>query len=97
MKICNKCEIEKQNNDFCRNAKNKSGLSNICKSCLKTKIDELSYLKQYDSYKKLNEDNKILRKQIKLLRVRLSNSLKLNNKTKLNDKNIDNSVKYLYD
>lgn len=54
MKICNKCNIDKEPSNFSKKARNKDGLSNWCKDCNK------NYAKSYyiSNKESLNEKNK---------------------------------------
>src|SRR5688572_19567866 len=42
-KECTKCKIEKRLTEFCKNKRNKSGYSAICKICNNIKVKKLGY------------------------------------------------------
>ena len=69
MKICTKCDIEKEFSDFYNNKNTKDGLSTYCKKC------------QYKLQKEWNDNNeeRIIRIKLKSLNKRLEEILKENN------------------
>lgn len=56
MKICIKCNLEKDVLDFTKNLRNKDGLESICKVCRSLKIKENYYLKKEEINKKRREE-----------------------------------------
>jgi hypothetical protein len=53
MKICTKCKIEKERNEFTKCSRNKNGLHHCCKECLKIYRNE-----NKDNIKKWQDENK---------------------------------------
>lgn len=69
MKLCKKCNIEKENSDFYREKKSKDGLRGSCKLCMglyqsnidrkhRSSIVKKSYYNNIDKNKKYYQDNK---------------------------------------
>jgi hypothetical protein len=61
MKICTKCKIEKEVNEFTKCNRNKNGLHHCCKECLKIYRDE-----NKDNIKKWRDENKDRLKYLRL-------------------------------
>ena len=61
MKICTKCKIEKERNEFTKSSRNKNGLHHCCKECLKIYRNE-----NKDNIKKWRNENKDRLKYLRL-------------------------------